>query len=209
MNKSSLAIAGIAAAAVASSANAAGTFTQSSTANPFPDFAATFDEPGIPVAPTMLPTDYYASQGMTYINSGALDGNVDDYTALFGFPIGTGYSYFCNFGINMEFAFPITGLDMQFYDPSGAPNPISGGAVFVTYNNGNPVDVWSFTPAWGGVGDEWLHVDIPLSDGIDAISVFGNGFTPTGFADNISWAPTPGSLALLGLGGVVTRRRRA
>ena len=210
MNKNSMAIALIAAAALGTSASAGLTITQNASQNAYGDHLITFDEPGVPLGPTLLPTNYYqASDGMV-IASGSSDGSVGDNTSFLGFPVGTGLSYFANFGAFMNFDYKVTGLDIQFLDPSGPPSFFGGGAIAIVFNNGVQVGTeLSFTPAWGGVGDEWIHIEATGGDRFDDVRILGFGFTPTSYVDNISWTPAPGSLALLGFAGLGMRRRRA
>jgi hypothetical protein len=66
------------------------------------------------------------------------------------------------------------------------------------------------TPAWGGIGDTWFDITADGGDVFDEVRILGWGFSPTTYADNLSWdvVPGPGSLALLAVAGLVSRRRR-
>ena len=86
-----------------------------------------------------------------------------------------------------------------------------GLSVFV-FDNGGLVASSSFTPAWGGVGDEWFDITTDGGSVFDEVRILGFGFDPTTFVDNLSWnaVPEPGSLLLLigGMSITLLRRRR-
>ena len=135
---------------------------------------------------------------------------VDDWTGIFGPWVGTGNSFFGNFGVFMTLDTDVTEMSLQVWDPSGGP-PFGGMAV-VLFDDGNQVSWTDHTPAWGGVGDEWFDITTDGGDVFDEIRLVGFGFDPTTFMDNVSWnvIPEPTSLAIFGLMGVtVLRRRRA
>jgi len=168
-----------------------------------------FDEAGGPTGPGIA-NNAWAGVGLADMAAG--DGNnfVGDNAALFGPWIGTGNSFYGNFGIFMTFDSDLTNFNAQFWDPSGAPGPIGGGLGVFVFNDGAEVANAFVTPSWGGVGDEWIDISADSGMVFDEIRVLGFGFDPSTFMDNASWnaVPTPGSLAVLGLGGFVASRRR-
>ena len=208
---------GMAAAAVISMAGTAfGGYTFTQSAAPAPTYATTlnFDEPGTPTG--TVATNAFASYGISYLDAG--DGNpyVADLTGVPGYGwCGTGNSFQGHYGVFLNWDSDITEFSTQFWDPSGPPSPFGGGAVAFLFNDGVQVGDafgYSFEPAWGGVGDEWLNVTTDGGSVFDEIRILGFGFFPESHVDNLSWnaVPAPGSaiaLGALGLAGL--RRRRA
>lgn len=175
----------------------------------------TFDEPGGPTGATAT-NAFAGSHGVSYLDAGDGAPYVSDVTGTPGYGwCGTGNSLTAVYGVFMQFDSNITEFSAQFWDPSGPPSFFGGGAVAFLFDNGVQVgDLagYSFTPAWGGVGDEWVHVTTDGGSVFDEIRILGFGFFPESHMDNASWnaVPAPGAAALLcvaGLGG--TRRRRA
>jgi len=168
-----------------------------------------FDEVGGPTGPGIA-NNAWAGIGLADMAAG--DGNnfVGDNAGLFGPWIGTGNSFFGNFGIFMTFDTDLTNFSGQFWDPSGPPGPIGGGLGVFVFNDGSEIANAFVTPSWGGVGDEWIDISADGGMVFDEIRVLGFGFDPTTFADNLSWnaVPAPSSMALLGLSGFVASRRR-
>lgn len=168
-----------------------------------------FDEPGGPTGPGIA-QDAWAGIGLA--NMAAGDGNnfVGDNAALSGPWIGTGNSFFGNFGVFMTFDSDLTNFSGQVWDPSGPPSPFGGGVGIFVFNDGNQVADLFIEPSWGGFGDEWI--DISTADGMvfDEVRILGFGFDPFTYVDNLSWnaVPTPSSVALLGFGGLIGSRRR-
>lgn len=192
--------AGSAVGSVAVTQGATGT-TYSTTLN--------FDEAGGPTGPGIA-NNAWAGLGLADMAAG--DGNnfVGDNAALFGPWIGSGNSFFGNFGIFMTFDSDLTNFSGQFWDPSGPPGPIGGGLGVFVFDDGVEVANAFLTPSWGGVGDEWIDISATGGMAFDEIRVLGFGFDPTTFADNLSWnaVPAPSSMALLGLSSFVASRRR-
>lgn len=128
-----------------------------------------------------------------------------------GWGLGDGNSFFGNFGIFLTFDDDVTEFSAQVWDPSGPPSPFGGGLGVFVFNDGVEIASYFGEPAWAGLGDSWF--DIAATDGMvfDEVRILGFGFTPTTYADNLSWnpVPAPGALALLGLAGLSRRRRRA
>ena len=183
--------------------------TQGSSAPTYTDFSLDFDEPGGPTG-VVDPGAWSASHGITELQAGDGVPQVDDWTGIFGPWVGTGNSFFGNFGVFMTLDTDVTEMSLQVWDPSGGP-PFGGMAV-VLFDDGNQVSWTDHTPAWGGVGDEWFDITTDGGDVFDEIRLVGFGFDPTTFMDNVSWnvIPEPTSLAIFGLMGVtVLRRRRA
>jgi len=168
-----------------------------------------FDEVGGPTGPGIA-NNAWAGVGISDMAAG--DGNnfVGDNAALFGPWIGTGNSFFGNFGIFMTFDSDLTNFSGQVWDPSGPPSLFGGGLGVFVFNDGNQVADLILEPSWGGVGDEWIDISADGGMVFDEIRLVGFGFDPTTFADNLSWnaVPAPSSMALLGLSGFVASRRR-
>ena len=107
--------------------NAMADYTITQQNGPAPTYANTlnFDEPGGPVG-VGLPNTSWTSFGITTLEAG--DGNqaVDDWATINGEPwIGSGNSFFGNFGVFIQFASDLTEFSTQVWDPSGAPSPFS------------------------------------------------------------------------------------
>jgi len=197
--------------ACATTASAAITITQQSAAAPTYSNALTFDEPGTPTG--LVGHDYWqSSHGFTVtdgVNPNATV--VNDFTGSQPW-IGTGNSMEGNFGIFMTFDNDVSAMSFQAWDPSGEPDFFGNGlTVVVTDAADNTLAFEQFTGAWGGVGDTWINITTTDGDSFAKASIFNNSFAPLTYIDNFSFnnVPTPGALALLGLAGVTSRRRRS
>lgn len=196
------------AALIAGSALATVTVTQDSSGTTY-GTTLNFDEMGGPTGPGIA-NNAWAGIGLADMAAG--DGNnfVGDNATLFGPWIGSGNSFFGNFGVFMTFDSDLTAFSGQVWDPSGPPSPFGGGGLVAVFNDGAEVANFGFEPAWGGFGDTWI--DISTSGGMvfDEVRILGFGFDPTTFVDNLSWnaVPAPSSAAILALGGFVGARRR-
>lgn len=187
------------------------TITQGTSA---PGYSSTlnFDEVGAPTG-TGLATSSWTAWGVNSITAG--DGNqvVDDVTGLPGYSwLGTGNSFYGNFGVVIELADDVDAFSVQVWDPSGPPSFIGGGLAIFLYDDGNEVgNAFGVTPAWGGVGDEWFNMVADSGTKFDQITIFGLGSFPTTYVDNLSWhtVPAPSTAALFGIGALAARRRRA
>lgn len=194
-------------AAMASSAHASVSITQGQSAPTYAN-TLTFDEPGQQTG--VLESDYWlAGYGVT-IES--FDGQevVDDFAAFFGAPwLGTGNSFFGNFGVGISFSEDVESFSLQAWDPSGPPSPFGGGFFVEASLDGNVVAQLSATPAWAGAGDPWFDVVGTGGMKFDRVVLLGFGFNPTTYVDNLSWTvPAPGAAALFGFAGLVAGRRR-
>lgn len=179
-----------------------------------PTYSSTlnFDEVGGPTG-VGLASDSWTSYGIADLTSGDSIQVVADATTTPGYGwLGTGNSFTGNFGVFITFADDVDAMSIQVWDPSGPPSFFGGGLGIFVFSDGVDVsDFFDIEPAWGGIGDEWFNI---VADGgmtFDEVRILGYGFTPTTYVDNLSWntVPAPSSFALLGLGAVVSRRRRA
>jgi hypothetical protein len=202
-------IAAMAIAAASGPAWAGYTVTQGPTAPTYTSQTLNFDEPGGPVG-IVTPDAWLATHGLT-IQAGDGTPWVDDWATITGQPwLGDNNSFFGNFGVFMTFESDLDGLAIEVWDPSGPPSPFGGGLYVYIFNDGVQVAVTEHTPAWGGIGDTWYDITADGGDVFDEVRILGFGFTPTTYADNLSWniVPAPGSLALLAVAGLAARRRR-
>jgi PEP-CTERM motif-containing protein len=196
-------------AAIACSATADITIAHGSSAGTYAT-TLNFDEAGGPTG--FVTTDAFASYGITSLQAGDGVPQVGDFdTPNGGWGLGTGNSFFGNFGVFINFDSDLTEFSTQVWDPSGPPSLFGGGLGVFVFNDGVEIaNNFDITPAWGGVGDTWL--DITTSGGMvfDEVRILGFGFDPRTYVDNMSWnaVPAPGSFGLLGLGLLGIRRRR-
>ncbi|MHC5007237.1 MAG: hypothetical protein ACYTGF_07770 [Planctomycetota bacterium] len=183
--------------------------TQGPTAPTYTGKTLNFDEPGGPTG--FVTTDaWLASHGLT-IDAGDGVPQVDDWATITGQPwLGNVNSFYGNFGVFMTFESDLSAMSLEVWDPSGPPGPFGGGLAVYMFDNGVEVASSFVTPAWGGIGDTWFDITADGGDVFDEVRILGWGFTPTTYADNMSWdvVPGPGSLALLAVAGLVSRRRR-
>ena len=198
------------AAVVAAPALGGYTITQGSTDPAYTGMTLNFDEPGGPVG-IVTPDAWLISHGLT-IQAGDGVPQVDNWDIVHGagWGLGDGNSFFGNFGVFMNFETDLTEMAIEVWDPSGPPGPFGGGLGVFVFDDGVEVASTFVEPAWGGVGDSWFDITTDGGDVFDEVRILGFGFTPTTYADNLSWnlVPGPGSLALLGLAGLSGSRRR-
>ncbi len=153
-----------------------------------------FDEPGGPTG--FVATDAWsASHGIAELQAGDGGPQVDDWTGIFGPWIGTGNSFFGNFGVFIKWENDLTEFSTQVWDPSGPPGPFGGGLAVFVFNDGAQVAFAFVEPAWGGIGDEWFDITTTDGDLFDEVRILGWGWFPTTFVDDLSWnAVLPPSL---------------
>ena len=193
---------------LAAGATAQGALTLSvSSSAPTYTTTLNFDEVGGPVG--TVPADAWSSIGLASITNGdgsTVVGNNDQ-----GWGVNDGNSFYGIWGVFMNFSTDLNGFSAQIWDPSGPSTPFGGGAAVFAYDNGVEVFAEAFSPAWGGLGDEWVNLVADGGSQFDEIRILGFGFFPTTMMDNVSWSevPAPGAatvVACLGLGAL--RRRR-
>jgi hypothetical protein len=196
-------------AAVSGPAWAGYAITQAPTAPSYLGMTLNFDEPGGPTG-IVTPDAWLVSHGLT-IQAGDGTPWVDDWATITGQPwLGDANSFYGNFGVFMNFESDLAALSLEVWDPSGPPSPFGGGLYVYLFDDGVQVAFGEYTPAWGGIGDTWYDITANGGDVFDEVRILGFGFNPTTYADNLSWdvVPGPGSLALLAVAGLVSRRRR-
>jgi hypothetical protein len=204
----------LAAGFLATPAMAGYTITQGASA-PTYSTVLNFDEVGGPTG-IVSPAAWQTSHGITELQAGDGQPVVADHATPSGQPwLGTDNSFFGNFGVFLTLDTAVTEMSFQALDPSGPPSFFGGGLGIFLFNDGDGsgndyVHFDIFTPAWGGVGDEWFNITTDSGMVFDEVRILGFGFGPTTYADDISWnsVPEPGSLALLGLAGAFVARRR-
>lgn len=160
-----------------------------------------FDEPGGPTG-EVASDAFLTSHGVTELLAGDGVNIVGDNTAGGTQPwIGTGNSFFGNFGVFMKFENDLSAFSANIWDPSGPPSPFGGGFSVFVFDDDVEVASYSGEPAWGGIGDP--AVDITTSGGMvfDEVRILGFGFPATTYADDLSWnvvpEPSCGLLVLL------------
>lgn len=209
MTRSNFGLAMMLIAALSAHANAAATITQGATA-PTYSTTLTFDESGGPVGQN-VPNNSWA--GPPYHITSLFSGEGSNFVGNNGLPTApnTTNSYYGPFGVTVQFANDITEMSLMAWDSSGPPSPFGGGLVIALLNNGdenNPVAIEVFNPAYGGVGDPAFNITTNGGTVFDEVRIFGNGFFPETFVDNLSWniVPEPScglflALSMLLLGG--------
>ena len=207
-------------AALAASAGAQVTWTATATGTPAPTYAHTlnFDEAPLPAGvPGLIAPDTYASRGVTSITSegGVVvqNGNTLGWTF---FP--SGNQALASSYISVQFAYDITSFSAQFWESAPNANFSGGGARIDLYDNGVMVSNFFINnPFWqsntGQIGTLATWFNAVAADGVvfDRVDFngFGNPFgSDTAAIDNLSWVPSPGAAALLGMGGLFAGRRR-
>jgi hypothetical protein len=194
---------------LAAQAPASITITQGASAPTYSGHHLNFDEPGTPTG-VVSPDTWAVSHGITELQAGDGVPVVDNFTADLPW-VGSGNSFFGNFGVFMSFSQGVTEMSFQAWDPSGPPSPFGGGfAVLIVDADENILASYSGEPAWGGIGDSWINITADGGDTFDDVRVLGFGFFPTTYVDDLSWntIPEPTSAALLALGALAVVRRR-
>jgi hypothetical protein len=214
--KSLSCVAAVAAAAIVSTAGAQVTWT--STVAPAPTYAngLNFDEAPLPAGvPGPVSSNAYAAYGVTSITSNSpvsvLNGNSLGWTF---FP--SGNQAMGSNVIALQFAYNLTALSVQFWESAPNFSPIGGGGARIDLYQGNSL-VSSFfinNPFWQGNPAATLPTwfNVVADPGVTFNHVEFNGFSSTlsdtAAIDNLSWVPTPGAAALLGVAGLGAARRR-
>ena len=167
-----------------------------------------FDEAGGPTG--VIAPNAFAGIGLAELQAGDSVPSVDAHQGVWGPWVGTGNSFFGNFGVFMKWDSPLDAFSAQIWDPSGPPGPFGGGAIVFVFNDGMEVTNFGYEPAWGGIGDEWVNVTADAGMEFDEIRILGFGFSPTTFMDNASWnaIPSPGAVGVFGVAGLAAMRRR-
>lgn len=200
----SVLIAGVVCGAVGT-AQAAVTVSVGSSA---PTYAQTlnFDEVGGPTG--SVASNAFAGIGIASGVSGAGELNIGPS----GFPfVGTGNSANGSFGIYLTFAQPLISFSSQYWDNSGRASFFGGGCAVNVLNNGEVVGSYFYdSPAFSAnATNSWVNITTSNGSVFNEVQFVGFGFTPQAYVDNLSWTvPQPAGLALLGVAGLVGRRRR-
>jgi uncharacterized protein (TIGR03382 family) len=111
----------------------------------------------------------------------------------------------------MQFGADVTEFSAQYWDSSGPAVGFGGGAAVVALNDGVELGfVFLTNPAFGGVGDTWIHITTDGGMVFDEVRFVGFGFFPEAYVDNISWnaVPAPASVMVAGLALAAAGRRR-
>jgi hypothetical protein len=207
---------------LATSASAQITWTSTPTATPAPTYANTlnFDEAPLPAGvPGPIAANAYASRGVSSIssNDAVSVGNGNALTGWTFFP--TGNQAVASSFISVQFAYDITAFSVQFWESAPNFNPINGGGARIDLlDNGNVVgQLFINNPFWqsntGVIATLPTWFNAVAANGVVFDRVDFNGFgNPFGSdmaaIDNLSWVPSPGAAALLGIGGLFAGRRR-
>jgi uncharacterized protein (TIGR03382 family) len=177
---------------------------------PAPTYSTTlnFDEPGGPTG-LDVPSNSWVGIGITSFVSGTGSNAVDNFSGASPW-LPNNNSYWAPFGAFINFNADMSAFSIQAWDTSGPAGPFGGGMGIFVLDDGVEVGSGFFSPAWGGVGDTWYNITTTDGSKFDEVRILGFGFSPETFVDNLSWnaVPGPGSLALLGLAGLVGSRRR-
>ena len=215
MRTKTLMTAALAATALTSMAAAEIVVTQTPESGPvYTDHSIDFNEPGVPVGVPMDPfTFYQASDGISF-GSGNGFTMVEDWDTLEGIAGGEGMGNQLagGFSVRMMFDTPINEISWQGW-ADGNPAPPFGGINVILKRDGAELAFYSGVAAFGGIGDEWFNVTSSGdSEAFDEIVFFNGAFSSfTSYVDTISWSnpvPAPGAMALLGIAGLIGRRRR-
>ncbi|MEM8677992.1 MAG: hypothetical protein AAGF97_01445 [Planctomycetota bacterium] len=169
-----------------------------------------FDEPGGPSG-IGLPDDAFLANGITALVAGDSNNVVQDNTGD-GPWIGTGQSFFGNFGIFATFENDLSEFSANVWDPAGPPGPFGGGMGIFVFDDGVEVASSFITPAWGGIGDAGIEITTSGGMVFDEVRMLGFGFPATTYGDDFSWNVVPepdGTIVfcLAAISGLICRRR--
>ena len=193
-----------------SAALGAVTIAQQSTA---PTYSTTlnFDEAGGPTG-LNVPANSWSGIGLSSITSGEGSNAVTQVNTNPGFDwLGDGNVFYGPFGVFMQFGEDLTEFSAQYWDSSGPAVGFGGGAAVVALNDGVELGFAFLTnPAFGGVGDTWIHITTDGGMVFDEVRFVGFGFFPEAYVDNLSWnaVPAPASVMVAGLALAAAGRRR-
>jgi MYXO-CTERM domain-containing protein len=198
---------------VGTSAHAAYAIVQTAAQAPTYSTVLDLNAAGSPTG-TVSSTFWTATLGVTvHTGQGGSTVTVNDFSGTYPW-VNSGNQFLGNFGLNLDFATPISSLSFQAWDSNGAPGPIGGG-FFVSLTTGalgggTQLAGQGFTGAWGGLGNTWYNITTTGGSTFQHVTIFNNGFDQFDYISHVSWqtAPAPGALTLLGFAGVVGVRRR-
>ncbi|MHC5113847.1 MAG: hypothetical protein ACYTGP_05405 [Planctomycetota bacterium] len=196
----------------AGSAFGAYNITQSDTSQATYGTFVDMDEPGMPQG-VPLGAPYAHPNGSISFNSGNgyLEANDWDTMAGIAGGAGDGAQLAGGFSVWMLFDSDITEINFQAW-ADGSPSPPFGGMNIALFNDGAQVGFYSGVAAFGTEIGSWFNVTADGGDAFDEVRAFNGAFNSfTTYVDNVSYnapLPAPGALALLGIAGLVGRRRR-
>ena len=193
---------------VATTAQAAYAISLGAGPGPFYTNSVVFDAP----AGNNLPTNTWAAQGISSVvgfDTGMA--SVLNLTANHPWAPNTNVLW-SPWGLEITFAQAVTSVSFQGWGNGGNATPFGGGTFVTLKNNDTQLLSQGFTAAWGGTGNTWYNITTTGGDSFNRVVFNSNLFAglPEQFISQITWTnvPGPGSLALLGLAGVVGGRRR-
>lgn len=198
-------------ALMAGSASGAITITQSEAPAPTYSTTLNFDEPG--TVPGPVPADNWQADLGLLLQAGDSFNNINNFETTPGFEwLGDDNVFQGGFGVFMNFDSDIDAFSAQAWDNGGPPSPFGGGMGIFVFKDGQEVANAFFTPTFSDFGPTWYNIVADGGDSFDDVRFVGFAFSaPVTYMDNASWnvVPAPASLALLGLAGFASRRRRA
>lgn len=201
---------------LATTASAQFTWTSSTTSVPTYINTLNFDEAPLPAgAPGLVAANAYVSRGVSLVtgwgNPGIIAGPVNNFFPG-AVPAGNGNQGWYDNNLELTFSTAQTALSVQFW--SNAPTAsFSGGGGRITLFSGNTEVGALFinNPHWGtDTTASWFNAVATGSATFDRVvfDAFSSNLDREVAIDNVSWAPTPGAGAALGLGGLMALRRR-
>jgi MYXO-CTERM domain-containing protein len=157
-------------------------------------------------------SDIFSSDGAGFHHNDLADAQGGSWKPSFSFDIAGAYdpmrdSYVTiGYGVGAAAALNQTALDPGFGDGIGPDVPLNAGWFNLTPDNpqfasGGRLHVGHFVMAADREADFTMEAEIGYNTGAGTEVFFGEGIFTT--------VPAPGALALLGLGGLIARRRRA
>lgn len=193
-------------------------FTWSSSTTSVPTYSNTlnFDETPLPAgAPGLVASNAYISRGVSLVtgwgNPGIVASPVNN---VFPgtIPAGNGNQGWYDNNLEMTFSSAQTALSVQFWSNAPTANFMGGGGRISLFSGNTEVGSFFITnPHWGtDTTATWFNAVAAGSSTFDRVvfDAFSSNFDRVVAIDNVSWAPTPGAAAALGLGGLMALRRR-